>query len=317
MNIRQLLVAAMMLALLPAMPALSAGEVISADIAKRGLGKSDFPRWQELTPGVYAYMDTLGPMHGVSITSVSLIVVTDDGVVVVDGQDSVAQVEAMIKTIRQLTPQPIKYVVIASDHGDHVNGNAAFKAAYPEVVFIASPVSQKRLAKSATPPTETVADKRTLQVGNTEIQLLNLGRAHTGGDLLAYLPQSKVLFMGEVYLRHVFPALTSAHPTEWTQVIRKAQAMDVSWYVPGHGFVSDDPAVMKRDLQTALDELEYVIAEGKRLHAAGEPCESRKDCPAVDKARWGILTDLTLRDMQAPIALSKVYEEIEGRLPQD
>src|SRR5690606_23740252 len=118
------------------------------------------------------------------------------------------------------TPQPIRYVVIASDHGDHVNGNAAFKAAYPEVVFIASPVSQKRLANSATPPTETVADRRLLKVGSTEIELLNLGRAHTGGDLLAYLPQSKVLFMGEVYLRQVFPALTSAHPTEWTEVIR-------------------------------------------------------------------------------------------------
>lgn len=317
MSIRQFLAAAMMCVLLPAAPSFSADEVISADIAKRGFSKSDFPRWQELTPGVYAYMDTLGPMHGVSITSVSLIVVTSDGVVVVDGQDTVEQVEAMIKTIREITPQPIKYVVIASDHGDHVNGNAAFKAAYPDVVFVSSPVSQKRLAKSATPPTETVADKRMLKVGDTEIELLNLGRAHTGGDLLAYLPQSKVLFMGEVYLRHVFPALTSAHPTEWTQVIRKAQAMDVSWYVPGHGFIGKDAATMKRDLQTALDELEYVIAEGKRLHAAGVPCESRRNCPAVDKANWGILSDLTLRDMQAPIALSKVYEEIEGKLPQD
>lgn len=317
MNIRYCLAAFMAFALLPSLPALSAEEVKSADIARRGLEKSDFPRWQELTPGVYAYMDTLGPMHDVTITSVSLIVITDDGVVVVDGQDTVPQVEAMIATIRKLTPQPIKYVVIASDHGDHVNGNAAFKAAYPDVVFVASPVSQKRLEKSATPPTQTVADRHTLVVGGTQIELLNLGRAHTGGDLLAYLPQSKVLFMGEVYLRHVFPALTSAHPTEWTGVIRKAQALDVSWYVPGHGFISNDPAVMKRDLQTALEELEYVIAEGKRLHAAGVPCESRRNCPAVEKANWGILSDLTLRDMQAPIALSKVYEEIEGRLPQD
>ncbi len=317
MNIRHFLAAAMMCALLPASPSFSADEIISADIAKHGLSKSDFPRWQELTPGVYAYMDTLGPMHGVTITSVSLIVVTDDGVVVVDGQDTVPQVEAMIATIRKLTSQPIKYVVVASDHGDHVNGNAAFKAAYPDVVFISSPVSQKRLANSATPPTETVADRRVLKVGSTDIELLNLGRAHTGGDLLAYLPQSKVLFMGEIYLRHVFPALTSAYPTEWAQVIRKAQALDVTWFVPGHGFISKDPAVMKRDLQTALEELEYVTAEGKRLHAAGEPCESRRNCPAVDKANWGILTDLTLRDMQAPIALSKVYEEAEGKVPQN
>jgi glyoxylase-like metal-dependent hydrolase (beta-lactamase superfamily II) len=164
------------------------------------------------------------------------------------------------------------------------------------------------------PPTQSVADQRTIRVGKTDIQILSLGRAHTGGDLVAYLPESKVLFMGEVYLHHVFPALTSAYPTEWTAVIRKAQAMDVSWYVPGHGFI-DDAATMKRDLQQSLAALEYVIAEGKRLHAAGESCESRTNCPAVQKANWGAYDDLTLREMQAPIALSKMYEEIDGKLP--
>ena len=296
-------------------PASSENAVPTGDISKRGWQKSDFPRWKELTPNVYAYEDTLGPMHGVTITSVSLIIVTSDGVVVVDGQNELAQGEAMVRNIKKITPKPIKYVVIASDHTDHVGGNAAFKDAYPDVVFIASPVSQKRLLKRDHPPMETVADQRTLRVGDTEIQILHLGRAHTGGDLLAYLPQSKVLFMGEIYLHHVFPALTSAYPTEWAQVIRKAQAMDVSWYVPGHGFI-DDAATMKRDLGQSLAALEYVIAEGKRLHAAGESCESRTNCPAVQKANWGAYGELTLRDMQAPIALSKVYEEINGKLPE-
>lgn len=296
-------------------PAISENAVPTGDISKRGWQKSDFPRWKELAPNVYAYEDTLGPMHGVTITSVSLIVVTSDGVVVVDGQNELAQGQAMVQNIKKITPKPIKYVVIASDHTDHVGGNAAFKDAYPDVVFIASPVSQKRLLKRDHPPMETVADQRTLRVGDTEIQILHLGRAHTGGDLLAYLPQSKVLFMGEIYLHHVFPALTSAYPTEWAQVIRKAQAMDVSWYVPGHGFI-DDAATMKRDLGQSLAALEYVIAEGKRLHAAGEACESRTNCPAVQKANWGAYGELTLRDMQAPIALSKVYEEINGKLPE-
>jgi glyoxylase-like metal-dependent hydrolase (beta-lactamase superfamily II) len=315
MKFEYLLVAAAAWALSGAVPALGADAVPTADIAKRGLQKSDFPRWKELTPNVYAYEDTLGPMHGVTITSVSLIVVTTDGVVVVDGQNDVSQVQSMVDNIKKLTPQPIKYVVIASDHSDHVGGNAAFKAAYPEVVFIASPVSQQRLLKRGHPPMQTVADKQTLRVGKTDMQILNLGRAHTGGDLVAYLPESKVLFMGEVYLHHVFPALTSAYPTEWTEVIRKSQAMDVSWYVPGHGFV-DDAATMKRDLTESLKALEYVIAEGKRLHTAGESCASRTDCPAVQKANWGVYSDLTLRDMQAPIAISKVYEEIAGKLPE-
>lgn len=95
------------------------------------------------------------------------------------------------------------------DFSDHVAGNAAFKAAYPDVVFMSSPVSQRNLVKNDNPPTETVADKRVIKMGGTEIQILNIGRGHTGGDLVAYLPQSKVLFMSEL-MRHVFPALRSA-----------------------------------------------------------------------------------------------------------
>ncbi len=315
MKIRHVLLAAAACTLIHPLLVLGATAAPSGDIAKRGLQKSDFPLLQELTPGVYAYSGTLGPMNGVTITTVSLIVVTPDGVAVVDGQDDVPQTQALIDAVKKLTSQPIKYVVIASDHGDHVGGNAAFKAAYPDVVFLASPVSQARLAKTGHPPTQTVAGERTIRLGKTEIQILNLGRAHTGGDLVAYLPQSKVLFMGEIYLHRVFPALTTAYPAEWLDVIKKAQAMDVSWYVPGHGFV-DDAATMKSELQESLKALEYVIAEGKRLHAAGVACESRTNCPAVQKAEWGPYAEWTLRDMQAPIALSKIYEEIEGRLPE-
>lgn len=315
MKIRHVLLAAAACTLIHAPFALGAQVVHSGDIAKRGFQKSDFPLLKELTPGVYAYSGTLGPMNGVTITTVSLIVVTPEGVAVIDGQDDVPQTQALIDTIKKLTSQPVKYVVVASDHSDHVGGNAAFKAAWPDVVFLASPVSQKRLAQTAHPPTEAVMGRRTISLGKTDIQLLNLGRAHTGGDLVAYLPASKVLFMGEIYLHQVFPALTTAYPTEWVEVIKKAQAMDVSWYVAGHGFI-DDAATMKHDLQESLQALEYVIAEGKRLHAAGVACESRANCLAVQKANWGPYAEWTLRDQQAPIALSKVYEEIEGKLPE-
>lgn len=313
MKIRHLFVAALACALAHASFVHSAEPLPTAEISERDLQKSSFPRWKELTPGVFAYEDTLGPLHGQTITTVSLIVTTPDGVVVVDGQNDVAQTRSMVENIKKLTTAPLKYVVIASDHGDHVGGNAAFKAAYPDVVFISSPVSKKTLEKDPNPPTQTVADERTLKLGGTDIQILNLGPAHTGGDLVVYLPQSKVLFMGEIYLHHVFPALTTAYPSEWTRVIRKAQSMDVSWYVPGHGFI-DDAATMKRDLQTFLEALEYVIAEGKRLHAAGLACESRTNCPAAQSAKWGPYQRWTLREMQAPIALSKVYEEINGKL---
>jgi cyclase len=296
--------------------ALGADASSSADISKRNLKQSDFPRWQALVPGVYAYQGLHNPdTDGVVIPTVSLIVVTTDGVLVVDGQGDVPQAALMIDNINKLTPQPIRYVVVASDHGDHVGGNAAFKATYPEVVFISSPVSQKTLAKNDNTPTQTVSDQRTIRMGTTDIRILNLGRAHTGGDLAVYLPQSKVLFMSEIYLRGVFPAMRSAYPTEWLATIKRAQAMDVSWFVPGHGFI-DDAATMKRDVEESRKALEYVIVEAKRLHAAGLACESPKNCPAAQNAAWGVYNEWALRSSQAPVAIARVYQELEGKLRQ-
>lgn len=316
MKTRLLVVAALALAgaLTTPLRAGSADAVASADISKRNLTQSDFPRWRELVPGIYGYqgLHNADP-DGVVISTVSLVVVTTDGVMVIDGQGDVPQTRLMIDNIKKLTPHPIKYVVVASDHADHVGGNAAFKAAYPDVVFISSPVSQKNLATNENKPTQTVADQRTIRMGAIDIRILNLGRAHTGGDLAVYLPQSKVMFMSEIYLRGVFPAMRSAYPTEWLDTIERAQTMDVSWYVPGHGFI-DDAATMKRDLEEARRALKYVISEAKRLHAAGLSCESPTNCPAAQKANWGPYSDWALRSSQAPLAVARVYQELEGKL---
>ena len=298
--------------------------VSNADLAIRGLKVSDFPRWKKLANDVYSYEGTHSPdADGRVINTVSLIVITSDGVLVADGQGDASQSQAMVENIKKLTPQPIKYMVIASDHGDHTGGNAAFKTAYPNIVFISSPASQKVLANNPNPPTETVADKRTIKMGSTEIQILNLGRAHTGGDLMVYLPQTKILFMSEIYLRGVFPAMRSAYPSEWVETIKKAQALDVSMYVPGHGFI-DDAGTMKKDLDESRKALVAVITEAKRLHAANVPCVADPaspgsrpaPCEAAQKANWGPYANWALSGSQAQMAILKVYQEIEGKLPK-
>ena len=88
------------------------------------------------------------------------------------------------------------------------------------------------------PPTAMSGDKQVVDVGGIEAQVLNLGRAHTGGDLVVYLPKQKILFMSEVYLNRVFPAMRSAYPSEWMKVLDRALAMDVDRYIPGHGFIA-------------------------------------------------------------------------------
>jgi len=297
--------------------ATEASFVRTADPALRGFSEDQFPRVQQLAEGVYTY-EALRSAGEERFTTVSLFVVTDEGVLVADGQGNPEETRRMVEAIAGITSQPTTHVVVCSDHGDHTGGNSEF----PEgAVFYAHPTSARALKASAESPnrdagappvripTEMVEDRTVLSLGGREIHLLHLGRAHTGGDLSVYLPAEKVLFMSEAYLNRVFPAMRSAYPSEWVEVIERAQAMDVDVYVPGHGFV-ETPAVLEEELEEYRRAMEAVIAEATRLHAAGVGVEE-----AVEQASFGELESWTLRSSQGPIALRRVYLELAGELP--
>ncbi len=289
----------------------------TGDPAARGYTEADFPRVQQLAEGVYSY-EQLRSAGDERFTTVSLFVVTSAGVLVADGQGSVEETERLIATIAGITDQPITHVVICSDHGDHTAGNSAFP---DDAVFLAHPTSQAALESSANNPnrgadappvvlaTELVPDRRTIRLGGMEIQVLFLGRAHTGGDLHVYLPAERILFMSEAYLNRVFPAMRSAYPSEWVGVLERAQAMDVDTYVPGHGFV-DPPAVLAEELETYRGAVASVIAEAGRLHGLGLDADE-----AVEQADFGELEGWTLRSSQGPTAVRRVYLELSGQLP--
>jgi glyoxylase-like metal-dependent hydrolase (beta-lactamase superfamily II) len=261
-----------------------------------------------LAPGIYSY-EQLRSAGDERFTTVSLIVVTPAGVLVADGQGSPEETKRLAGEIARLTPVPITHLVIGSDHGDHTAGNDSFPKG---IAILAHPTSMKALAAMAPPvpmPTELVEKEKVLRLGGKEIRILFLGRAHTGGDLLVHLPQDKILFMSEAYLNRIFPAMRSAYPSEWIGMIERAQAMDVELYVPGHGFV-ESKEILEEELETFRLALRRVIAEVTRLHGRGLSPEE-----ALSQADFGELETWSLYQSQAPIAIRKVYEEIEGKLP--
>jgi glyoxylase-like metal-dependent hydrolase (beta-lactamase superfamily II) len=265
----------------------------------RGLTPADFPRVKKLAENVYTF-EQIDPTKRV-VTVNNLIVVTSDGVLVAEGQGTVENTKRLIAEIAKLTPQPIKYVVVGSEHGDHTGGIAAFP---PGVTYFAHPFSAPRIK----PPTQAVSDKRVLQLGGTEIQILFLGRAHTGGDLEVYLPREKVLFMSEAFINRIFPSMANGYPTEWVEMLKKAEEMDVTWFVPAHGFVDAAP-VLREEVRNYRMAIEKVIAEGTRLHNAGTPVES-----ATAGARLEPYDGWTRAANNAAAALQRVYLELDGGL---
>jgi glyoxylase-like metal-dependent hydrolase (beta-lactamase superfamily II) len=278
--------------------ATSAIQVRTAYPEKRGFTLSEFPRTIKLAENVYGYEEIRQP----GFTTVSLFVVGSDGVLIADGQGSPAATQKMLDEIAKVTPKPVKWYIVGSDHGDHTAGNSVLPK---DITYIVSPASKAQMKLAA--PAMT-SHTQVLNVGGIEVQAIYAGRAHTGGDLLVYLPKQKILFMSEVYLNRVFPAMRSAYPTEWVSVIDKALAMDVDRFVPGHGFI-EEPKASREELIEYQTAMRYVIAEVKRLHALGLSADE-----AAKQANWGPYKEWFLVDQQGPIAVRKIYEEIEGRL---
>jgi cyclase len=271
----------------------------TGDITVRGLSAADFPRIKKLAEGVYSY-EQIDPSKRV-VTVNNLIVITSAGVLIAESQGTVANVQRLVADVATLTPQPIKYVVIGSEHGDHTGGISAFP---PGVTFLAHPFSAPRIKQ----PTDAVADKRVLTLGGTEIQVLFLGRAHTGGDLEVYLPQERILFMSEVFINRIFPSLANGYPTEWIATLKRAEQLDARVYVPAHGFV-DSADVLREELTNFRMALERIVSEGTRLHAAGTPVET-----ATASARLEPFDGWTRAANNAFGALNRVYKELDGAL---
>jgi glyoxylase-like metal-dependent hydrolase (beta-lactamase superfamily II) len=275
-------------------------EVIrTGDYTERGLKPADFPRVKTLADNVHTF-EQIDPTKRI-VTVNNLIVVTSDGVLVADGQGTVDNTRRLVEAIAKLTPQPIKYVVIGSEHGDHTGGNASFPSG---VTYFAHPSSAPRIKQ----PTEPVADKKVLRLGGTEIQILFLGRAHTGGDLQVYLPREKILYMSEAFINRIFPSMANGYPSEWVETLKKAEQLDPIWYVPAHGFVDPAP-VLKEEERNYRMAIEKVIAEGKRLHTAKTPVEN-----AAAGARLEPYDGWTRAANNATAALQRVYMELDGAL---
>jgi glyoxylase-like metal-dependent hydrolase (beta-lactamase superfamily II) len=281
-------------------------------LSERGLTTANFPQNKKLASNVYVWTD----VHPTGLyTTNDLIVITTNGVLVADGQKDPATTKKLVDFIKGLTSQPIRYIVVASEHGDHSGGHESFP---PGSIFISSPASQANLqaqARNDKPsrpktivPAQTVADRSVMKMGSTEIQILNLGRAHTSGDLEVYLPAEKILFASEVFSNHLFPQMRAAPPKEWIQTLRNVQKIDATWVIPGHGFI-DDAVVLKEELANYTRLMEYVVPEITRLHDTGVPVSA-----ALKQANWGPYSSWPVFDRNGQVAVQRIYDEIDGKL---
>jgi len=233
---------------------------------------------QQVAPHAYYVqgVSALGSPANRNFISNAGFVVTADSVVVIDALGSPALAQELVEKIRSVTPKPISHVLVTHYHADHIYGLQVFEALGAKIVahalakeYLQSETAQLRLQASRQDlapwidkSTRMVSagqwitnDTQTLRIGGTDFVLQHMGPAHAPEDMAVFLPQSGVLFIGDVVFRNRIPYVGQADSRHWIAALDSLLQLPVKVMVPGHGPASSKP---KPDMQLTRDYLVYL-----------------------------------------------------------
>jgi cyclase len=173
------------------------------------------------------------------------IVLGEKAVVVIDTKMSKASDSLYMFAKANAGTKPIM-VINTHYHPDHTRGNKFYDGSE---IYIGS-YEKDFLKKNVEPenqPTKFVKDSLTLDLGNEQVHLYNLGQAHTLNDLIVYLPSHHVVFTGDLIFNHINPVLmkpSGASVQKWISALEfMLKRWGTSTFVPGHGLIGDKTIV--------------------------------------------------------------------------
>jgi glyoxylase-like metal-dependent hydrolase (beta-lactamase superfamily II) len=291
---------------------------------------SDEARLQDVGGGLYAYVQ---PGGGWGWSNAGLVV-DGDSSLLVDTLFDLRLTEQMLRTMRAAVPAAARIDTLVNTHanGDHCYGNqllgdariVASKRAAEEMGEL-PPAALAALVERAPSmgqlgaffldcfgafdfrgielllPQETFSGEMTLAVGGRELRLIEVGPAHTRGDVLVHAPDERVLFCGDILFSGHHPIAWAGPVSNWIAACERILAMDVEVLVPGHGPLAGLDAM--RELKAYF---EYLYAQARERHAAGMTALEAARSIAHDRwADWGSAERLVVN-------IANIYGELEG-----
>ena len=257
------------------------------------------------------------------------IIIGDDAVLVADTQATPAMAQDVIRRIREVTDKPIKYVVLTHYHAVRVLGASAYGAdhilasqdTYDLIVERGEQDKASEIGRfprlfagvetvppGMTWPTMTFTGKMTLWLGKLEVQLLQLGRGHTKGDTVVWLPQERALLSGDLVEFGATPYAGDAYFKDWPQTLNNLAALNPKVLVPGRGAALTTPEEVSRGLSETRDFIADVRASVEQGVAAGKDLNAiYKDTFAALKPRYG---HWVIFDHCMPFDVTRCYDEV-------
>ena len=201
---------------------------------------------QEIAQGIYALVASTDfpPASPALAIANGGIVIGSDGVLVIDPFQTPELGELMLSTVKSLTDKPIKYVLNTHYHFDHTGGNSVFvKREIPVLgrgVIREYIQSGKNNTGGVTPPTVIINSQTDLWLGDRQVRIERVDGHSAGTDLVAYIPDAKVLFTGDMVFNKRIPYTADSDIRQWQgSLYRLVATYPAAKVVPGHGDITD------------------------------------------------------------------------------
>jgi glyoxylase-like metal-dependent hydrolase (beta-lactamase superfamily II) len=215
---------------------------------------------QKVTDNVFALVGPLGDRspENLSDNATYGVVVTSEGVVLIDSGGTQKGAERIHESIRSLTEIPVKNVINTNSQDHRWLGNDYFRRHGARIIAHQQTVENQksRLNEQLIRLRKTVGEqglegtrdayadevfdnKRDITLGETTLQLIYVGQAHTPADIIVWLPKEKVMFTGDIaYTERMLSVRSYSNSRGWVNAFETMAAYDPKYIVPGHGHVT-------------------------------------------------------------------------------
>ena len=284
-----------------------------ADLAEKKI------TFEQLSENAYAYTTEGDPNTG--------IIIGDDAVLVADAQATPVMAQDVIRRIREITDKPIRYVLLTHYHAVRVLGASAYKADHiiasqdtRDLIVERGEQDMKseidrfpRLFRSVesvpglTWPTLTFKGEMTLWLGKLEVKIMQLGRGHTKGDTVLWLPLQRVLFSCDLVEFGATPYAGDAYFQDWPHTLQAIAALKPAKLVPGRGAALTTPEQVQRGLDDTRNFVSELYASVKAGAASGKDLRAiygeARDTLKPKYGNWVIF------DHCLPFDVTRAYDE--------
>ena len=278
--------------------------------------------FDEIGRDLYAFTAEGDPNSG--------IIIGDDGVMVIDAQATPVMALEVIERVSKVTDKPIKYVLLSHYHAVRVLGASA----YDDAEILVSDTTRDLIVERGqqdkdseigrfprlfravesipglTWPTITFQKQMSVWLGKREVRIMHIGRGHTAGDVIAYVPDANVVFSGDLVEYHSACYCGDAHLQEWPETLKRLAEFKANALVPGRGAALATPDKVRDGIDGTREFLSALYDSAKTSVAKGL---SLKDTFAATKQVMDPkFSSYAIYEHCMPFNVARAYDEAKG-----